>query len=272
MNVRLTSAGPTRFLTFPNDVFVGKSLEVYGEWSFEEVLLLATLLPKASNVVEVGANIGAHTVFIAREVCKAGLVYAFEPRRLLFQMLCANLALNGLDNVWAFQKAVGREAGALLEAGIPTQGPRNFGGFALGSLPGADEVIEIVALDDMLERLKPISLMKADVEGSELAVLSGALKLIARDRPLIYVENDRPDNNSRELISFIMQLDYKLWWHIPPLYRSDNFAQTRQNIFANICSINMICAPRERNLEINSLRPVDDLDFHPARPAPATQH
>ncbi len=69
MNVRLTSVGTTRFLTFPNDVFVGKSLEVYGEWSFEEVLLLAMLLPKASNVVEVGANIGAHTVFIAREVC-----------------------------------------------------------------------------------------------------------------------------------------------------------------------------------------------------------
>lgn len=271
MNVRLTSAGTTRFLTFPNDVFVGKSLEVYGEWSFEEVLLLAMLLPKASNVVEVGANIGAHTVFIAREVCKAGLVYAFEPRRLLFQMLCANLALNGVANVWAFQKAVGPEAGAVHEAAIPTEGPRNYGSYALGSLPGGDEIVEIVSLDDMLETLKPIALMKVDVEGAELAVLAGAKKLIERDRPFLYVENDRPQT-SRELISFISELGYKLWWHVVPLFRANNFAQTRQNIFGGVCSVNMLCAPRERKFAINSLRPVDDLDFHPARPTPATQH
>ena len=90
----------------------------------------------------------------------------------------------------------------------------------------------------------------------------------ARDRPLIYVENDRPDK-SCELISFITQLDYKLWWHVPPLYRPDKFAQTRQNIFDNICSVNMICAPRERSPKINGLRPVDDLDFPPTLPAAA---
>jgi FkbM family methyltransferase len=210
-------------------------------------------------------------VFIAREVCKTGVVYAFEPRRLLFQMLCANLALNGIANVWAFQKAIGTEAGALLEGGIPTEGPRNYGSFDLGSLPGADEAIEVVALDDMLGMLKPISLMKVDVEGAELAVLSGARKFIARDRPLIYVENDRPAK-SRELIAFIAALDYQLWWHVAPLFRPNNFAETRQNIFGAVCSVNMICAPRERKLEINALRPVDDFDFHPARPTPAMPH
>ena len=47
-------------------------------------------------VIEVGANIGPHTVFLAQHVGPQGLVLAFEPQRILFQTLCANLALNSI--------------------------------------------------------------------------------------------------------------------------------------------------------------------------------
>ena len=119
---------------------------------------------------------------------------------------------------------------------------------ALDSLPGGDEIIEIVSLDDMLETLKPVSLMKVDVEGAELAVLAGAKKLIERDRPFLYVENDRPQT-SRELISFISEPDYKFWWHIVPLFRPNNFAQTRQKHFGGVCSIK---TPARRGNEIRN--------------------
>ena len=104
MDVRVTTVGSTRFLTNPNDIFIGKSLEVYGEWSHGEVNLLSKLLRPDDNVIEIGSNIGAHTLFIARDICSSGIVYAFEPRRLLFQMLCANVALNGLTNVFRSPK------------------------------------------------------------------------------------------------------------------------------------------------------------------------
>ena len=60
--------------------------------------------------LDVGANIGCHTVPFAKLVGESGRVVAFEPQRLVFQNLCANLALNALTNVYVYhwQKAMAR--------------------------------------------------------------------------------------------------------------------------------------------------------------------
>jgi FkbM family methyltransferase len=263
-HVRLTAVGSTQFLTNPNDTLIGKSLEVYGEWSHGEIDLLSKLLKPDSNVVEIGANIGAHTVFIARDICPAGKVYAFEPRRLSFQMLCANVALNGLTNVFAFQKAVGKEAASIREGPELTKTTTNFGGFAIGALKGKDEIIVIEPLDQMIDFLKQIALLKADVEGWERDVLIGSQKVIARDRPILYVENDRVDR-SRDLITSIMEMNYNLWWHIVPLFRPNNHAHTPQNIFGSIHSFNMLCLPRERAMKVTDMPKIEDAEFHPVQ-------
>jgi FkbM family methyltransferase len=49
------------------------------------------------TVLEVGANIGVFTVPLARFVHPGGRVIAFEPQRIMYQMLCGNLALNAVD-------------------------------------------------------------------------------------------------------------------------------------------------------------------------------
>jgi FkbM family methyltransferase len=148
MDVRLTTVDSTRFLTNPYDTYVGKSLEVYGEWSYGEVELFSKLLRPDSNVVEIGANIGAHTVFIARDICLSGLVYAFEPRRLLFLMLCANVTLNGISNVHAFQRAAGSKRLPFERAFLAGNQPSNLGGYPLGTLPGDSESIELFMIDE----------------------------------------------------------------------------------------------------------------------------
>ena len=98
----------------------------------------------------------------------------------------------------------------------------------------------------------------------ERDVLIGSQKLIARDRPILYVENDRPDL-SRDLIVFIMEMKYDLWWHIVPLFRPDNHAHTRANIFANIASLNMLCVPHERKIALSGLQKIEDPELHPLR-------
>ena len=51
-------------------------------------------------VLDVGANIGAHTLYLSRKrSVRGGVVVAYEPQRVIHQMLCANLALNGIVNV-----------------------------------------------------------------------------------------------------------------------------------------------------------------------------
>jgi len=110
-------------------------------------------------------------------------------------MLCANVILNGLTNVFAFQKAVGALVSVVTEGPTPIARAANLGSFAIGTLKGEGEVIMVAPLDDMLDTIKPIALLKVDVEGWERDVLIGAQKLIARDRPILYVENDRVEKS-----------------------------------------------------------------------------
>jgi FkbM family methyltransferase len=275
MKTVFSSFGRTKFVSLSNDGFIGKSIQDYGEWSYGEVDLLAKLISADENVLEVGANIGGHSVFIARDVCASGTLYAFEPRRILFQMLCANLSINNLENVRCFQLAVGERAEVFFEGSLNTTRLCNAGAFTLKEIAGNKEKIQVIKLDDMMDDFMTLSLIKADIEGYELDLLNGAPRLIKRDRPILYIENDRIPK-SEGLITKLFELSYDLWWHIVPLFRKNNFAGNTTNVFGNIHSFNLLCLPSERTLirakleEIGisstKLRPCKDAKIHPLTP------
>ena len=98
-------------------------------------------------------------------------------------------------------------------------------------------------LDDLVGE-QEVGLMKVDVEGFELSALRGAEATIDRSRPVLYVENDRVEN-SDALIDWIRAKDYRMWWHVPPLYNPSNFFAEKENIYPGTRSINMVCLPRE---------------------------
>jgi hypothetical protein len=72
-----------------NDLCVGQSLDTYGEFFDHELTTMGQILHAGDVVVDVGANIGTHTVFFAKKVAAAGFVYAFEPQRITYEFLCA---------------------------------------------------------------------------------------------------------------------------------------------------------------------------------------
>lgn len=69
------------------------------------------LLPKGAVVVDIGAHVGPHAIALAHQVGPTGRVYAFEPQRTLFNLLCGNAALNGYYNVKAEQLALSDKEG-----------------------------------------------------------------------------------------------------------------------------------------------------------------
>ena len=140
----------------------------------------------------------------------------------------------------------------------------NFGGIAL-SEEYAENTLAVhkLALDDLLH-LPRLRLLKADVEGMEIDVLRGCEQTIQRLRPLIYVENDRPDT-SESLIRLISAMGYALHWHIVPLFNTRNYAGISENVFPGIVSFNMLAAPAELNARIVGLLPVADPTDHPLR-------
>ena len=96
-----------------NYCYIGGAIAKYGEYSGLEMILFKQICTAGHVVIDVGANLGAHTVGLARLVGKAGRILAFEPQRLVFQTLCANVALNSLDNVDCYWSAVARENGMI---------------------------------------------------------------------------------------------------------------------------------------------------------------
>jgi hypothetical protein len=112
-----------------------------------------------------------------------------------------------------------------------------------------------------------VGLLKIDVEGFELRVLKGSRAIIQRSRPLLYVENDRAEH-SQELIEWLWEMGYNLWWHTPPLYNPQNFFGVANNIYGTIASLNMLGVPREVTLVAPAqLIKVEDSTYHPTRPS-----
>ena len=115
------------FLYNRNDTFIGRSLDIYGEWCEGELVALFQIVQPGHVVIDVGANIGTHTVPLAKKVTKTGLALAFEPQRQVFNYLTANLVVNNLLHVATFQKAVGDTEGVLHVPLIDPNQAFNFG-------------------------------------------------------------------------------------------------------------------------------------------------
>jgi FkbM family methyltransferase len=245
-----------RLLFNKNDRYIGKSLELYGEFSEGEVELFRQVIQPGAFVVEAGANIGTHTLFFARHVGRAGAVIAFEPQRIVFQCLCANMALNSVTNVQCRQQAVGSRAGEIQVPILEPSREQNYGGLSLeGGRPRevSGEPTPVVTIDSL--NLARCGLIKVDVEGMERAVLEGAAKTIARCLPLLYVENDRRDK-AAELVRTIDAFGYAMYWHVPPLFNPHNFRQNATNVFGDTVSINMLCVHKSVSHDLEGLRPV----------------
>lgn len=243
-----------------HDQFVGRSLDQLGEFSEGEVAVARRYLQPGATALDVGANIGALTVPLAALVGPAGRVVAFEPQRVLFQLLCANLALNGHRNVQALNAAAGIAPGVLDVPAFDYQSEGNFGGINLTgefnpaqAIARPPERVPVRPLDELgLERL---DFLKIDVEGMENQVLLGAVHTLERCRPTILLENDREDR-SAALIQTLLTYRYRLYWHLTPLYSPANYAKSKQNPWPGIVSINMLAVPAEKPQDVGGLREV----------------
>lgn len=244
---------------FPHDVYIGGALERYGEYVEEELQLLLSCVSEGSIVVEVGANIGCDTVALAKKVSASGRVFAFEPQRIIYQMLCANLAINGLWNVIAERAALGEGAGIMQVPPVDYSKDGNFGGVSLETPTDHGEPVQVIALDAY--GMTRCDLIKIDVEGMELDVLKGAADTISRLRPIIYVENDRKQK-AKALVEHLLSIDYVLYWHLPAMFNPGNHRQNPINDFkvgdVSIVSMNMLCLPRERDIACNLEKVVGD--------------
>lgn len=237
-----------------HDVALGRCIAEYGEFSEDELFMLRQVVPVGSVMLDVGANIGAIAVPMAMHVGVDGAVVAFEPQRLMFQLLCANAALNSVGNLYPVRSAVGQKEGVVSVVTLDPNVANSPGGLEMNA--GGDhptETVAMLAIDDLSRStLERVSLIKIDVEGMEADVIRGARKTIGTYRPIIYVENDRADK-SAELIDLVKGMDYVAYWDLPRLVRRRE-GEPVEGLAARL-SINMLCFPKEHRAVID-LEPV----------------
>lgn len=230
-------------MAFPTtDEHVGRSLDLYGQWAEAELMVLAPLLPRGGVAIDVGANVGTHTLAFAKAVGPTGAVIAFEPQRFMHQLTCTNLTLNGVTCARVVHGAVGAEFGAVTVPDIDYSVPGQFGGLSLGQWKSGDQV-SVFALDGL--GLSRLDVLKVDVEGMEGQVFDGARALIAKTKPAIYFEHNAPQG-APDVIERLLKHEYRCFWHFSPFFDPNNFAGLKDDVFGGVVDANVLALPRAK--------------------------
>jgi FkbM family methyltransferase len=164
-----------------------------------ELSHLSQLKGQLDTIVDIGANVGNHACFFAK-VLRPRRLIAFEVNPRCVEALKKNLSLNAPEGTQTEIRctAVGKEPGHLV---LPIHDDLNTGLVS----EGQGERVEVKPLDDLIDHCQ---FLKIDVEGMELDVLAGASRILARSRPVLFVEVHRQNQSAFE--SLMKQLNYQI--------------------------------------------------------------
>ena len=234
-----------------NDQYIGQSIRQLGSWAQDDIELIASfcdliLANKPKMILyDVGANIGTHSVALAKRFGNKITIRAFEAQRQVYYTLCGNIAINGLDNVICEFTAVSDVSNDIIEIQLPDYNSiNNFGGVELIQAEHSDnqnmskpitEFIKTTALDSYKDE---VDFIKMDVEGMEHLALEGARYMLAANRPVCFIEMMKTDQS--KVKSIFKELNY-----IAYAYKKDDW----------------IFCPEESDFELNGVEQVtlDDL-------------
>lgn len=194
----------------------------HGQWlldhgnttTVEAQVAYRALQDKANPVIfDVGANIGTFSTWMAK-VFPNGSIYCFEPQRLVFQMLCGNMALNNFDNCFIYNMGLGN-VNSFIELQEPNYYKNaDFGTFSLiediiGSQSGVKTITPIMTLDSFVEtyKINRLDFIKIDAEGMDIQVLKGAEKTLEKYNPIIFIEHSDNRRSIQQEIIDVLTLD-----------------------------------------------------------------
>ena len=145
--------------------------------------------------LDVGANIGTHTLAWAKLMRGWGQVIAIEAQERVYYALCGNIAINNLFNAEAICAVAGETNGLMMIPVLDHEKPASFGSLELvprteekiGQIPQRVQRAAMLTIDDIMHN-KRVDLIKFDIEGMEIGALEGARATIESFRPALFIE------------------------------------------------------------------------------------
>lgn len=163
----------------------------YGAFRPEVSRLINRMLRPGQVAIDIGANVGMHSVIMANRVGPTGHVVVFEPDPHPMGRLRRNMALNGIDWVTTVEAAVSARS----ETRTFYLHDDTIGNFANASLVAANVgkqtasvEMQVVSIDEWMRDnpLPRVDVVKLLAQGEEYNALQGMRGLIERDRPKIF--------------------------------------------------------------------------------------
>lgn len=178
--------GELNFLSTDN--VIGVSIAEYGEWSEIEIDLHCRFIHRDSIVIDVGANIGSHTLAYCRKAW-GGRVIFFEPQPIMFSLLSKSVGDNDLSNAVGYCAALSDTIGTGY-VDFPDYGEGgNFGMVKLSEVSETQAVlnnVQMITIDSL--GLDRCDFIKIDAEGGTVSILKGAAGTIEKHSPVIATE------------------------------------------------------------------------------------
>lgn len=229
-------------LYIEDDPTIGRSLELYGEYCHLEVEAITSLCTQDSWFVDVGANIGVHTVGVAPYVHR---VIALEPDQDNFDVLVKNCSMCACDNVTTTRLALSDQMG-------DTSTAFDYGKTILTT--GSD--VKTAPLDML--GLPQIDFVKIDVEGMELQVLYGMRGTLADKKPHLLIEM-QDQTKYASTFDFLKSYGYYIYWMPVSTFNTNNNKNNQVNVFGNQHGvINWLCSASQLNTTLQAVVDRDD--------------
>jgi FkbM family methyltransferase len=220
-NIVTTKGG----LTYELDLSEGIDLAIYLFGGFEPStrVALAKCVRPGMTVLDIGANIGSHTLHLANLVGANGRVYAFEPTDFAYAKLVRNLSLNPiLARRVVTQQCflMSTNAGEIPQeiwSSWPLAAGHDLHPVHLGAKKSTSGA-RARSLDSVLaDNGDPaVDVVKMDVDGAECAVLSGATRMMSINKPTFIMEwtpytLQEQGRSFEEMMSFFIPLGYRFF-------------------------------------------------------------
>ncbi len=181
----------------------------WNKYFLSEKNKIQDFVKKGDVVVDVGANIGLFSLILSDLVDDSGKVYSFEPIPLLYKKLINNINLNDIKNITTIETGVGEtesETEIFLnpaQSGLSSAVAKPSGNFV-------SQKIKLTTLDKyFMSKNEKVAFIKIDTEGYEPKVLRGAIELINRDKPVVYIElGGDHQQTSIEALKILKELSY----------------------------------------------------------------
>lgn len=169
-----------------NEEHIFKEILAYG--FYEKAVL--ELIPKLNGLyVDVGANIGNHSVYFAKYLSSSGVV-AIEPHPEYCKIIKKNAEQNSGDVKVVHSACSDKPSTGYLVNKHAESAPNNCGNYQLFLEPQEDPEqfeIPVQRLDDIIAQ-DEVGFIKIDVEGGEFEVLKGARSILTEYHPWLLIE------------------------------------------------------------------------------------